>query len=84
MLPMLIVKRRMNIIKQPGKRDNVRQKTPNILQLSKNSSSRNVIKIIFDINLHHDSIRVLVEGDSNAKKDGLIASNGRYFELMGG
>jgi hypothetical protein len=58
MPPMLTVKRRMNAIKQFGKGDNVRQKPPSIAQLSKNNSSRNVIKSVFDINLHHGRIKV--------------------------
>jgi hypothetical protein len=45
---------------------------------------RNVIKNVFDINLHHDPIRVLVEKDSNAKNDGLLAFRGQYSKLMGG
>jgi hypothetical protein len=28
---------------------------------------KNVIKNVFDVNLHHDPIKVLVEEDSNAK-----------------
>jgi hypothetical protein len=51
---MLIVKKKMSTIKQLGKGDKVRQVPFDITQLSKNSSSRNVIKNIFDINLHHE------------------------------
>jgi hypothetical protein len=58
MLPMLVIKKRMNTIKQPGKGDNVCQKSFDILQLSKNSSSKNTIKSIFDVDLHHDPIKV--------------------------
>jgi len=44
----------------------------------------NVIKNVFDVNLHHDPIRVLVEEDSNAKNDGLVAFRGQYSKMMGG
>jgi hypothetical protein len=84
MSPMLVVKRKMNTIKQPNKGDNAHQKPPNITHFSKNNSSRNIIKSVFNINLHHDPIKVLVEEGSDAKKDGLIASKGLYSNLMGG
>jgi hypothetical protein len=58
MLPMLVIKRKMNIIKQPGKGDNVCQRPPSITQFSKNKSSKNTIKNIFDVDLHHDPIKV--------------------------
>jgi hypothetical protein len=58
MPPMLVIKRRMNTIKQHGKRDNVRQRPLDITQFFKNNSSRNVIKSIFDVDLHHNPIRV--------------------------
>jgi hypothetical protein len=58
MLPMLVIKKGMNTIKELGKRDNVLQKTPDILQLLKNNSSKNVIKNIFNIDLHHNPIKV--------------------------
>jgi hypothetical protein len=58
MLPMLVVKIRMSTIKQPGKRDNAHERPLNITQLYENNNLRNVIKSIFDINLHHDLIRV--------------------------
>jgi hypothetical protein len=45
---------------------------------------RNVIKNAFDVNLHHDPIRVSVEEDSNAKNDGLVAFRGQYSKPMGG
>ncbi len=45
---------------------------------------RNVIKNVFDIDLHHDPIKVSVEEDSNAKNDGLLAFRGQYSKLMGG
>ncbi len=44
---------------------------------------RNVIKNVFYVNLHHDPIRVLVEEDSHAKNDGLVAFKGQYSKLMG-
>jgi hypothetical protein len=58
MLPMLVIKRRMNIIKQLGKEDNACQRPLGITQLSKNKSSKNIIRNIFDVDLHHDSIKV--------------------------
>jgi hypothetical protein len=50
MPPMLIVNRRVNTIKQLGKGENVHQRSLDITQLSKNSSSKNVIKNVFDVN----------------------------------
>jgi hypothetical protein len=58
MLPMLVVKRRMNSIKQLGKWDNPHQSPLDITQFSKNNNSKNAIKGVFDINLHHNPIRV--------------------------
>jgi hypothetical protein len=55
---MLVVKRKMNAIKQLGKKDNAHQRPFNITQLFKNSRSRNTIKNVFDLNLHHNLIRV--------------------------
>jgi hypothetical protein len=54
---MLVVKKKMSTIKQPGKGDNARQSPDNITQLSKNNNSKNVIKIVFYVNLHHGPIR---------------------------
>jgi hypothetical protein len=58
---MLVVKKKMSTIKQPNKGDNVRQNPNNITQLFKNNNSKNVIKIVFDVDLHHGPIRVKVE-----------------------
>jgi len=55
---MLVVKRRMNTIKQLGKRDNVHQRPFDNTQLFKNNNSKNVIKSVFDVDLHHDPIKV--------------------------
>jgi hypothetical protein len=55
---MLVIKRKMNTIKQPGKGDNACQKLLNITQLSKNNSLKIIIKNIFNIDLHHGPIRV--------------------------
>jgi hypothetical protein len=55
---MLVVKRKMGTIKQFGKMDNAHQKPFNITQLSKNNNLRNVIKSVFDIDLHHGPIGV--------------------------
>jgi hypothetical protein len=41
-----------------GKGDGVHEKPFDITQLLKNNSSRNVIKNIFNVDLHHDPIRV--------------------------
>jgi predicted transcriptional regulator len=76
MLLVPVVKRRMNIIKQHGKRKNVHQRPPNILQLSKNNKSKNIIKIIFNVNLNHNLIRVYVKESFDAKRDGLTTSKG--------
>jgi hypothetical protein len=52
------VKKRMSTIKQIGKGDNVHQSPPpNITQLYENNYSKNVIKNIFDVNLHHGLIK---------------------------
>jgi hypothetical protein len=58
MLPMLEVKKKMNAIKQFSEEDNAYQKPPITTQFFKNSSSRNVIKNVFDIDMHHGPIRV--------------------------
>ncbi len=58
MLPMLVVKRKMNTIKQFGKGDNVRQRTPDISQFKKNNNSINAIKSVFNVDLHHDPYKV--------------------------
>jgi hypothetical protein len=54
---MLVIKRRMNTIKQLGKTKDACQRSSNISQLSKNSSLRNDIKNVFDVDLHHDPIK---------------------------
>jgi hypothetical protein len=57
MLPILVVKRKMSIIKQFGKGDNAHQRS-----LASRSSLKKQFKkryqSIFIINLHHDSIKV--------------------------
>jgi len=58
MSPMLILKRKMNTIKQLGKGDNACQRPPGITQSSKNNSLKNAIKSIFYLNMHHGPIRV--------------------------
>jgi hypothetical protein len=55
MLPMLVVKKRMNTLKKLSKKDNVHQKLLDITQLSKNNDLKNVIK---SIDLHFGSIKV--------------------------
>jgi hypothetical protein len=64
----------MNTIKQPSK-GTMFIKGPDITQLFKNKSSRNVIKSVINLNLHRDSITVVEEG-SDAKRDGLTTSKG--------
>jgi len=76
MLPILVIKKKMNTIEQPSKGDNVCQNPNNITQLSINNNSKNDIKIIFNVNLHHDPIRVKVEKGLDAKRDDLTASKG--------
>ncbi len=83
MLPMLVVKRRMNIIKQPSKGDNVCQNPCNIIQLSNNNNLKNTIKRFFYVTLHHGPIRVKVVKGSNAKKDGLITFKGSIPQTDG-
>jgi hypothetical protein len=58
MPPMLVIKRRMNTIKQPSKGDNDHQRPLDITQLFKNNNSKNIIKNVFNINLHHNPIKV--------------------------
>jgi len=55
---MLIIKRKMNAIKQFGKRDNVRQRPLGITQFFKNNSLKIFIKNVFDFDLHHGLIKV--------------------------
>jgi len=55
---MLIIKRKMSTIKQLGKGDNAHQKPFNITQLFKNKNLKNVIKSVFDVNMHHGPIGV--------------------------
>jgi len=80
---MLVVKRKMCTIKQLSKGDNVHQWPLDITQLFKNSSSRNIIKNVFNVDLHHGPIKVKVKEGSDAKRNGLIASRGQYSKLMG-
>jgi hypothetical protein len=55
------------------------------LKIFRKNSSKNVIKSIFYVDLHHhDPIKVWVEEGFDAKKDGFTTSKGQYFELMGG
>jgi hypothetical protein len=42
-----------------------------------------LLNFVFDVNLHHNPIRVLVKKGFDVKRDGFIASRGQYFELMG-
>jgi len=55
---MLIIKRKMVIIKQHDKKDNAHQRPPYITNLFKINSLINAIKNVFDIDLHHDPIKV--------------------------
>jgi hypothetical protein len=55
---MLEIKRRMNTIKQLSKGGNVHQRPLGITQLSKNNNLKNVIKSVFDIDMHHGPIKV--------------------------
>jgi len=53
------------------------------------STSHNSLKItirknVFNIDLHHDLVKVQVEEGLDAKRNGHIAFRGWYFKLMGG
>jgi hypothetical protein len=72
----------MSTIKQHGNGDNAHQRTYNISQLFKNSNSKNIIKIVFDIYLHHNPINVYVKEVFDVKKDGFIASKDQNSKLM--
>jgi Na+-transporting NADH:ubiquinone oxidoreductase subunit NqrA len=58
MMPMLVVKKIMSTIKQLGKWDNVHQRPFDIIELSKNNNSKNIIINVFHIYLHHNPIKV--------------------------
>jgi hypothetical protein len=58
MLPLLVMKKKMNTIKQHGKGDNAHQRSFRILKFFKNNNLKNAIKNIFNVNLHHDPIKV--------------------------
>jgi hypothetical protein len=73
---MLVVKRRMGTTKQLGKVDNLHQRSPRHHTIFLKNSSRNVIKIVFNIDLHHSPIKVRIKKGLDAKKDGFIASRG--------
>jgi len=79
---MLVIKRKMVTIKQLGKMENVCQRLLGITYFSKNNNLKNVIKNIFDVDFHHNLIKVWIEEGSIAKKDGLIAFRGQYSKLM--
>jgi hypothetical protein len=53
---MLIVKKKMSVIKQLGKGDNARERPPIITQLFKNNNLKNIIKNVFNVDLHHSLI----------------------------
>jgi len=56
------------IIKQLDKRDNACQRLSDITKLFLNNNSRNVIKNIFNLDLHHDPIKVYVGEGLDAKR----------------
>jgi len=58
MPPMFVVNKRINTIKELGKKDNVHKRPPDVTQVSKNNSLKYTIKNVFDIDLHHGPIRV--------------------------
>jgi hypothetical protein len=75
----------MSTIKQLDKRDNVHQKSLSILELSKRNNSRNIIKNVFDVDLHHNPSRVVIEKGSNGKRDSFTTSTSfKTQNLMGG
>jgi hypothetical protein len=55
---MLIVKRKMNIVKQLDKKDNARQRPLGVTQLLKNNSLKNILKSDFGVDVHHNPTRV--------------------------
>jgi len=55
---MLVIKRRMIIIKQPGKGGNVYQRPHGFIQLYKNNSLKNAIKNVLKVDLHYGPIKV--------------------------
>jgi hypothetical protein len=55
---MLVVKRKMNTIKQLDKEDNACQRPLTITQCLKNKSLKNAIESIFNVDLHHGPIKV--------------------------
>jgi hypothetical protein len=81
---MLVVKKRMCTIKQFGKRDNARQKPLRHHIIILNINLRNLIKNVFNIDLHHNLVRVQVEEGLDAKMNGFTTSKGRYSKLKGG
>jgi hypothetical protein len=56
------------IIKHIDKRDNACQSLSDITELFLNNNSRNVIKNIFNLDLHHDPIKVYVGEGLDAKR----------------
>jgi hypothetical protein len=58
MLPMLVVKKKMNTRKQHGKKHNVNQRSLNISKFFTTSSLKNAIKNHLHVELYHDPIRV--------------------------
>jgi hypothetical protein len=80
---MLVVKKRMCTIKQFGKKDNARQKPLRHHTTLLNINSRNLIKNVFNIDLHHNPIRVQVKEGLDAKRNGFMTSKGQYSKLRG-
>ncbi len=82
MSPMLVVKKKMSTIKQPGKGDNARQSPDNITQLSKNNNSKKLLKSFF-MSIYITA-QLRVEKGLDAKRDDLTTSKGQYPKLMEG
>jgi hypothetical protein len=51
---------------------------------SHNRSLRNVIKSVFNVDLHHSPIKVQVEEGLDAKNNSHIISKNQYSKLVGG
>jgi hypothetical protein len=49
----------------------------------KNNSLKNIIKHVFDLNLHHDPVMVQIEEGLDGKRDGFTTFRGQYSKMMG-
>jgi len=63
-------------IKQPSNLQSCKRNIAHLCLARQNNSSRNVIKSVFNVDLHHNPVRVQVEKGLDAKRNGHIASRG--------